>query len=454
MFTLLSSCSILLLTLATTAQTELAKPEVLTAKIDAIAAEHLAKPGAAGLSIAVASKGKVLLAKGYGVADAEFDVPADASTMFRIGSVTKQFTAALILRYVEQGKLTLDDELSKYLPQFPQHGHEVNIRQLLNHTSGIPSYTDVGEAWERVWPLELDHAQLLALVSDKMFDFEPGEDWRYNNTGYYLLGMLIEKIGGAPYGEVLQKELFGPLGLKQTRYDSNIELIKGRAQGYTLNDGKLVNDQAIGMGQPGAAGGLISTGSDLLRWEMALVGGKVIDAKSFALMSTPTVLPDGRDTHYGFGLMLGQFAGFPRIQHGGGIFGFNSMLLCLPKQDLYVAVISNGEPISSAEIADAVSYAALAIVKPTAKDETIPAELLALLPGQYSIPAIKLDATLSAKDGKLWLQATGQDAFRLLFQGGLEFRAEFDSDVRVAFRADGKGFELNQGGGKFDATRK
>ena len=206
----------------------------------------------------------------------------------------------------------------------------MTIQQLLQHTSGIKSYTDLGEAWKKVWPLELTHAELLALVEDEPFDFEPGSDWHYSNTGYYLLGMVIEKVAGRSYAEQLQAELCAPLGLARTRYDSNRELIDNRAQGYALDGEELVNDQMIGMAQPGAAGGILSTAGDLVRWQMALSSGKFVRPESFARMCTPTVLPNGHDTRYGFGLKMDEWAGKPRVQHGGGIFGFNSMLFWLP----------------------------------------------------------------------------------------------------------------------------
>jgi len=426
----------------------------LVLKIDALAAEQLTKPGGVGLSIAVAQHGKVLLAKGYGKADAEFDVPANEQTMFRIGSVTKQFTAALVMRLVEQKKLALDDELAKYVPDSPLQGRKVTIQHLLQHTSGIKSYTDVGEAWEKVWPLELTHDELLALVEDAPFDFEPGSDWHYNNTGYYLLGMVIEKVAGRSYAEVLQTELCAPLGLARTRYDSNRELIRNRAQGYALDGERLVNDQMIGMAQPGAAGGILSTAGDLVRWQMALSSGKVVQPESFARMCTPTVLPNGHDTRYGFGLKTDEWNGKPRVQHGGGIFGFNSMLFWLPGEDLHVAVISNGEPLASDELADAIAYAVLGIEPPILKDEPIPAELIARLSGDYVFAGIGMDARVFESDGKLMLQGTGQDAFRMLWQGGLEFRAEFDTDVRQVFAADGKSLVIHQGGRKADGVRK
>jgi len=422
-------------------------------QVDAIAAEFLARPGAAGLSIGVARRGKLLLAKGYGLADAEFDVPANADTLFRIGSVTKQFTSAAIMLLVEQHKLSLDDTLEKLLPEFPTPGHTVTLRQLLNHTSGIPSYTDIGETWVAKWPIELSDDELLALVEGLPFDFAPGQDWHYNNTGYYLLGMILARQGGTSYGEHVAKVLFGPLQLERTRYDSNQALIKNRAQGYAFNDGQLANDVYLGMSQPGGAGGLVSTGGELVRWEMALTSGKVVTPESFALMSTPTILPNGRDTSYGFGLGVNELEGRKRIQHGGGIFGFNSILFWLPDEDFHVAVISNGEEISSEEVADAIACKVLGIEKAPVKDEPTTREQRARLAGNYQLEGTPMEARVFEEGDRLKCQATGQEAFGLKWQGGDEFRADFDGDVRVVFDGDAQGFTLHQGGGKIHAER-
>jgi CubicO group peptidase (beta-lactamase class C family) len=210
----------------------------------------------------------------------------------------------------------------------------------------------------------------------------------------------------------------------------------------------------FGMEQPGAAGGILSTAGDLVRWQMALTSGKVVRPESFERMRTPTVLPNGHDTGYGFGLKTDEWAGKPRVGHGGGIFGFNSMLFWLPGEDLHVAVISNGEPLSSGELADAIAYAALGIEKPVAKDVAIPADLIARLSGDYAFAGIGMDAKIFERDGKLMMQGTGQEAFRVLWQGGLEFRAEFDNDVRLVFGADGKSLAVHQGGRKADGVRK
>jgi len=434
-----------------------AQQETLASRIDALVAARAKKPTFSGLSVAVAQRGELVFERAYGLADEEFGVAADTATLFRIGSVTKQYTAALVLRFVERGKLSLDDTLDKFVPQFPLHtspaGRAVTVRQLLNHTSGIPSYTDLGEEWSAKWPLELTHEELLALVADKPFDFEPGASWRYNNTGYYLLGMLLEKLSGKSYAQLVQDEIAGPLGLARTRYDSNEELIKNRAQGYTLKGRNKVNDVPLGMNQPGAAGGLVSTAGELVRWTVALRGGKFVTQESFALMTTPVAAADGTGGDYGFGLMVDEFEGRRRFQHGGGIFGFNSMLMWFPEADVAVAVISNCEPESSAKIADEVALAALGIERAPVVDLALPAELANELAGEFRIAQLGLDVVIASRDGKLFARATGQGEFRLKFQGQRSFRAEFDDSVRFEFAADGRSFTLHQGGGQFVAMR-
>ena len=433
--------------------------EVLS-KVDAIAADYLTRPSAVGLSIGVARKGQVIVAKGYGLADAEFGVPADKDTMFRIGSVTKQYTAAAIMRLVEQGKISLTDDLAKYIPEFPTQGNTVTIYNLLNHSSGIPSYTDIGEEWVKVQPLELTHEQMLALVKDKPFDFKPGEKWAYNNTAYYMLGMIIEKVSGKTYAEYLQEEFFTPLKLERTRYDSNSELMKNRAQGYSMRQGKLVNDKPLGMSQPYAAGSLISTGEDLVKWSMALTSGKVVKPESYKMMTTPFITLDGENTHYGFGLGIDDWEGRRCIRHGGGIMGFNSMLMWLPEEDVHIAVISNGEPLPSGRIANEIARAAMGIEKVAAKNEPITPDVMTKIVGNYRMEQIGMDVKIWEDDGKAMLQASGegQGAFAIQWQGpdvnsGNEFRASFDTEVKMVFADDGQSFTLFQGGGQAVANR-
>ena len=328
------------------------------AKIEAVVQKFMRQPGAVGLSVAVGRGEELVYERAQGFADLEFTVNADPETMFRIGSVTKQFTAAAIVWLSERGKLSIDDPLVKFLPDYPRGG-DITLRHLLTHTGGVPNYTNLGPKWETVVARELAHEELVALWLDLPLDFEPGTKWNYSNSGYYLLGMVIEKASGQAYDEFLRDAFFDPLKLTRTRYDSNGEVLLNRAQGYGFAEGKFWNDQLIGMSQPGAAGALISTAGDLVRWQLALASGKVVSKESYAEMTLPYMLADGRETQYGFGLMLAPFAGKPCVAHGGGIFGFNSFLAHWPESQLSVAVISNSEALRSDALAEELGRALL-----------------------------------------------------------------------------------------------
>jgi len=292
------------------------------------------------------------------------------------------------------------------------------------------------------------------LVQGQPFDFEPGTDWNYSNTGYYLLGMVLEKKHGAPFARVLA-ELADSLGLEHTRCDDNRELIPGRAQGYDFEDGVRKNDALLGMSQPGAAGAMLSTGGDLVRWSMALAGGKVVTPAHYTAMTTPLVLADGRDTHYGFGLIRSQLGDRSVVMHGGGIHGFNSQLLHVVPDDLHVAVISNSGAASADRLAQDVTRLVLGIERAKAKDEPIPTEVLTAAAGRFEFAELEMVVAVQARDGKLFAmgEAEGQGEFRLQFQGGRVFRASFDSEVRLEFSADWKELTLAQGGGLFVGRR-
>ena len=319
----------------------------VTRRVDAAIAQVLARPETAGLSVAVARGDRIIVERGAGVADVDAKRPADAATEFRIGSVTKQFTAAAIMKLVEQGKLRLDDPLAKYVPDFDTGGRTVTIRQMLNHASGIPNYTNP-EFIKIAGKPDLTRKEVLDLVSGKPFDFEPGTGWRYSNTNYFLLGLIVEKLNGRPYADVLQREFFEPLGLKRSRYD-NGAAVPDSAQGYAYNpaDGTLRMADSRNMGGPFAAGAIASTAGDLLRWQIALTGGRAVSPASFQQMIGSTVKTGQGDAAYGFGLMVDSLGGMRRIWHNGGINGFNSVLTWWPDLGLRIAVISNSEGLSS-----------------------------------------------------------------------------------------------------------
>jgi CubicO group peptidase (beta-lactamase class C family) len=439
---------------AAVAATKLAPAEI-PAAVDRIVSEAMALPGAAGLQVAVALGDQLVVEKGYGLAEVELEVPVTAASVFRIGSVTKQFTAAAVMKLAEEGKVELDAPFSKYYPDFPTGEHIVTVRHLLTHTSGIKSYTGLGPKWLRTVPLELTHDELLALVRDEPFDFAPNERFQYNNSGYYLLGVLIEKVAGKPYARYLREDLLRELDLPRTRYGGNGEIIAGRVEGYRLVEGELQNDESIGMSQPGAAGALVSTAGDLVRWQRALASGQVVGAESYGLMTTPHVLADGKATRYGFGLAASELGDHRSVGHGGGINGFNSMLTYYPNDGLSVAVLSNSEALGSGKIAERIARAVLG-VESKVEDLPVSAAEIERLSGNYHLEGTPLDMRLWGEGERMFTQATGQGQSRLLHQGDGEFRADFDNDVRLVFEpgAPAPAFTLFQGGAQIRAVRK
>ncbi len=432
----------------------------IAAAADTLAAQALSRTGAAGLSVAVARNGKVILSKGYGLAEVEHDAKADGDSMFRMGSITKQFTAAAIMRLVEQGRISLDDPITKHLAGYNTQGREITVRHLLTHTSGIKSYTELKRVMVDEPEREFTHQEMLDMVQNEPLAFEPGTKFAYCNTGYYLLGMIIENVSGKDYCEYLQDEFFGPLGLTHTRCDSNTEIIKGRAQGYTVAGKKLVNDRGLATGTPFAAGVLLASAHDLVVWADALAAGKVVSHASYKLMSTPFELADGGPNDYGFGLVIDSLDGHARIQHGGGIFGFNCMLARFPDDGVTVAVISNSQPISSTGVAQALSREALGLSEPAAPVAVALSETeAARCEGVYAIPDAGWDVTITRRDGKLFSRGSGDPESAMTYLGKGEFTASlYDKNVRLVFDLAGDKpaptFVLHEGGAALTAKRK
>jgi CubicO group peptidase (beta-lactamase class C family) len=274
------------------------------------------------------------------MAEIELGVPIAPDMVFRVGSVTKEFTAACVLRLVEEGRLALDDPVGKYLPDFPTGGRKVTIVQLLTHTSGIRSYTDM-PSWFRRMSEDWTPREIQAFFQDEPFDFEPGTRWHYDNSGYVLLGEILEKVTGKPYADLVAETIFRPLGMKDTRYGSDTPIVPNRVAGYQKSPNGIVNARFLSMTQPYAAGALVSTVDDLARWHRALDAGSVLKPESLRRMWTPVRLPDGADTRYGFGWMVWSYDGHAVVEHGGGINGFQTANLRLPDDRIYVAVLSN-----------------------------------------------------------------------------------------------------------------
>jgi len=313
------------------------------ARVDSLARAFLAEPQSPGISIAVIRAGRdTLVYEGYGKSDLENDVAATPATVYRVGSITKQFTAAAVMRLVEQGSVHLGDSIGQYLPDLPRAWRPVQVRQLLNHTSGIPSYTNLGDSWAKRWGEHMSPDTLVALTANAPMDFAPGTGWRYDNTGYVLLGMLIEKVSGKPYAEYLDSTFFQPLGLTHTLYCDRAPLIPHRSRGYQRDGKSFTNAPYLDMSQPYAAGALCSTVGDLARWNLLLATGKVVSPASYARMTTPE--GNAGLNHYGFGLVRGAVGSHIMITHGGGIHGFITSNAYFPADSISITVLANAAP--------------------------------------------------------------------------------------------------------------
>lgn len=338
------------------------RPVALPTAIDALLAP-VYRPGEPGAAIVVVKQGKVVFRKGYGLANLELGVPLKPEMVFRIGSVTKQLTAAAVLLLVQQGKLSLDDEITRFLPDYPTRGKAITVDQLLTHTAGIASFTDLPDYRSRM-AVEATVPEMIERFRDLPLEFAPGDRFRYSDSGYYLLGAVIEKAAGTSYEEFLGKSLFGPLGMKHTAYGHNAPLLPGRVEGYTREGRGFVNAAPIAMSQPFAAGGLVSSVDDLALWDAALYTERPLTKESKRRMFADHRLSGGATTGYGYGWSIFEYAGRPVAAHGGGINGFQGYVVRLPRDRVYVALLTNREGDEGEPAVLARKVAALALGKP------------------------------------------------------------------------------------------
>lgn len=351
-------------------------------------------------AILVAKDGKPIFRKGFGLANREWGVAVTPETVFRLGSVTKQFTAAAILQLAEQGKLGLDDPISKHYPSAPAAWAPITLRHLLVHTSGIPSYTAIPGFFGNPSRNDRTPEEIIALTRDKPLEFVPGTKFAYDNTGYVLLGYVIEKVSGQTYQAYLRDHILAPAGLKASGYDVSEEILPRRAAGYALSGAEIHNAAYLSMTLPHAAGSLYSTVDDLLAWDQALHAGKVLKPASVTAMFT------AQGHQYGFGQFIGVENGHRVWNHGGGINGFSTVLARYPDDGLTVVVLSNMTQGPSGKIARELAALHFGEAKPTPTVKLKPA-MLDQYVGLYQLgPRLVLRVR---RDGdRLSLQPTGQ----------------------------------------------
>ncbi|RYY44845.1 MAG: serine hydrolase, partial [Sphingomonadales bacterium] len=377
--------------------------------------------------------GKILLDKGYGSANLEWKIANDGDTKFRLGSVTKQFTATAILLLAERGKVSLDGVVKTYLPDAPASWDKVTVRNLLNHSAGIPNFTSFDD-YGKTKALATTPTELIARFRDKPLDFAPGERMDYSNSGYVVLTAIVEKVSGQPYGTFVADNIFKPLGMADSGYDSPKTVLARRASGYSPSPDGVINADYLDMTVPQGAGGLYSTTHDLLKWQAALFGGKVLKPESFTAYTTPY------KNNYALGVMVAKADGKTSIEHSGGIDGFNTWLGYDPDSKVTVIVLANlnggaasalGKSMMTLGRGGAVTLPserkAIAVAPATAREYV----------GEYELTPT-FGIVVRYEGGKLTAQATNQAALEL-FAEKPDFFFYRATDAQIAFTRDASG---------------
>lgn len=434
----------------------IATAQELTRKFD----EYLSaveKHGVLSGAVLVARDGKILFSKGYGLANKEHEAPNTPQTKFRIASNSKQFTAAAILLLQERGKLSVQDPINKYIGDCPPLWKDITIHHLLAHESGLANITAFPE-FRKLMPNPMTPEELIALFKTKPLDFKPGEKFSYSNSGYIMLGYIIEKAAGESYESFLQKNIFAPLQMNNSGYDHAATILKHRAAGYSRRDGQWINTPYIDMSIPIGGGSLYSTVEDLFLWYEGLFNDKLLAVKSRELMMRSN--KDGR----AYGLVVGQLFNRQQINHSGGINGFSSHILRLPAEKLTVVVLRNtdgGEP-GPVKVSQALAAIALgepydmpqpaATVKPEVKAD---AKTNDPYVGQYHLSGMNVTVTVSREGDKLFWQ--GQIRTELLPKGEAVFVMK-ERPVTLTFKKNSQGevteVELDQGGGRIVTAKR
>ena len=411
---------------------------------------------APGFAAIVVKDGEVVYHDAAGMANVELGVPLQKDHVFRIGSITKQFTAVAILQLAEAGKLNLDDEITRFLPDYPTQGRKITVHHLLNHTSGIQPYTEMVAWTEGMRRNYMSPQDMIDFFGPAPLLFEPGEKYQYNNSGYFLLGYIIEKASGLTYENYVEQRLLKPLGMADSRYGHPNEITPRRVAGYdpTADNASFENAAYLSMSQPYAAGSLLSTVADLSTWYHALADGQLISKASLDKALTPTKLNDGSTEDYGYGLVLSDVKGSKSFGHGGGINGFLTSSVFLPEERVFVAVFSNCTCLSPENTL--VRLAEMALGKYEERSViSVPAGQLKAYAGTYQL-APGFNLAINANGEQLTGQATGQSSFPLsAFKKHHFFNEVAGLEIRFNPADDGSVPSLTffQGGRETEARR-
>lgn len=417
------------------------RSDSLGSAIDAIAEEARTRQSIPGLSIVVTRGGQVIHAKGYGTADRESGTPATPETVYQIGSISKQFTAAGILRLAERGALSLDDRVTDRLPELPGTWSEVRLRHLLHQTSGVPDFLFLPEFGEHSSEVDRPASELRAMIARQPLQFAPGERWSYSNSNYTLLAAVIERVSGMPYEKFLEQEIFKPLGLTSFHHCSPHPSAPHHARGYGLRNGTVLVAPPENMNWARGDGGLCADAKDLARWMRALATGRAVSPGSFQSMTTSSPTRDGTVPAYGFGFSLVDLDGpegrHRKIAHHGLMTGFAGMLSFYPEEDLVIAVLTNRGGLWADPIEKAIAREVLGLPQPRFHAEPLANGEASRYAGTYDFGAFQV--RIVERDGRLSTEAPPPvPTAPLLYQGDGRFAAETDPDaIQLAFTVEG-----------------
>ncbi len=412
------------------------------------------KTNETGATALVARKGQIIYKKAFGMANFEYTIPMQVDNIFRIGSITKQFTAVAILQLMEQGKLNLQDSITKFIPDYPTHGHKITIEHLLTHTSGIMNYTDMKD-FEKQMTLDKKPIEMIDFFKNQPMGFAPGTKFSYSNSGYFLLGYIIEKVSGKTYPQYIEENFFMPLGMTNSLYGSDTKIIKNRAGAYEKDSTGFINAPSMSMTQPYSAGSIQSTVSDFFKWHQAVHTYKLVKKESLDKAFTKYKLTDGKETGYGYGWGFGNIQGSPTIGHAGGINGFLTESIYLPKEDVFVAIFSNCGCNPPFEIGSKIATLAIRKTIPIHTEIQVEASVLESYIGQYELNP-KFIITVTKEQNRLFTQATGQEKLEAFAESATKFFLKV-VDAQIEFLKDESGkvtkLILHQGGQKTEVKK-
>lgn len=384
----------------------------LAQRIDVLLADQFPTDGP-GAVIYLAQGDQVLYKKALGKANIELEVAMQPEYTFRLGSITKQFTACAILKLAEEGKLTLRDDIHKYIPDYPIKSHEISIEALLTHTAGVKNYTGLSSFTEALKRKDLTPKELVDLFKNEALEFAPKTGYKYSNSGYILLGYIIEKVTGKSYANYMEEAIFKPLGMKNTQYDNALSLVPGRVPGYTPRNGVYRNADYLSMTVPYAAGALISTAEDLQKWYIGLHNGKILRPETLKKAFSSYSLENGQLTGYGYGWEIGNVQQQTTVKHVGVINGFSSYTAYMPTENLSISILKNYESSADADIL-ASKILALQLGQPYAFNPiSLSVQELEPYQGIYNLENAG-EHTIRLQDGQLMYYPLGGRKSRLI----------------------------------------